>query len=351
MIWLTWRQYRAAARAGLALLAAACAAYLPTGRGLARLYEGSGLPECARTGAGCERAQAAFSAAVRADGVYGPLFWTGVALLLVLPALVGMFAGAPLVARELESGSFRLTWTQGVSRLRWLLVRLGTVGAAVAAVAGLLSLVLSWWAAPVDRAYALPGQDGDPVLPGRFLPLVFGARGAVPVGWALFGFAVGVAAGLLLRRQVAAMAVVLGVLVAAQVLVPVLARPHLAAPARTESALVIDREHPGQIRLADGKLYVSAPVSLPGAWVLSTRTVDPAGRPFTGPVPPQCAPGSAALQDCQATINALGLVQRVAYQPGRRYWRFQWAETGALVLLSLALTAACAAALRRGAPA
>jgi hypothetical protein len=31
-----------------------------------------------------------------------------------------MFWGAPLVAGELESGTFRLAWTQDVSRVRWL---------------------------------------------------------------------------------------------------------------------------------------------------------------------------------------------------------------------------------------
>ena len=32
------------------------------------------------------------------------------------PALIGIFWGAPLVAREFETGTFRLAWTQSVSR-------------------------------------------------------------------------------------------------------------------------------------------------------------------------------------------------------------------------------------------
>ena len=61
-------------------------------------------------------------------------------LVLVVPVLIGMFWGAPLIARELETGTFRLAWTQSVSRVRWLLVKLGLVGLAAIVVAGGLSL-------------------------------------------------------------------------------------------------------------------------------------------------------------------------------------------------------------------
>ena len=40
-----------------------------------------------------------------------------------LPPLLGVFVGAPLLARELESGTFRLIWTQSVTRLRWPLTK------------------------------------------------------------------------------------------------------------------------------------------------------------------------------------------------------------------------------------
>ena len=46
-------------------------------------------------------------------------------LFLILPVLVGLFWGAPLVAREVEHGTHRLVWTQGVSRRRWALVKFG----------------------------------------------------------------------------------------------------------------------------------------------------------------------------------------------------------------------------------
>ena len=46
-------------------------------------------------------------------------------MLAVVPAVVGAFWGAPLVARELEAGTHRLAWTQSVTRGRWLATRLG----------------------------------------------------------------------------------------------------------------------------------------------------------------------------------------------------------------------------------
>jgi len=37
-------------------------------------------------------------------------------LVLAVPLLIGMFWGAPLISREFEAGTFRLAWTQGVTR-------------------------------------------------------------------------------------------------------------------------------------------------------------------------------------------------------------------------------------------
>ena len=42
----------------------------------------------------------------------------------VVPAVVGAFWGAPLVARELEAGTHRLAWNQAVTRTRWLTTKL-----------------------------------------------------------------------------------------------------------------------------------------------------------------------------------------------------------------------------------
>ena len=71
---------------------------------------------------------------------------------LLVPALIGIFWGAPLVARELEAGTFRLAWTQSVTRTRWLAVKIALVGLASVLAAGLLSLLVTWWSSPLDRS-------------------------------------------------------------------------------------------------------------------------------------------------------------------------------------------------------
>ena len=78
--------------------------------------------------------------------------WLGV-LVIVVPGIIGLFWGAPLVARELEAGTFRLAWTQSVTRTRWLAVEARRRRPGVSmAVAGLLSLMVTWWASPPEPA-------------------------------------------------------------------------------------------------------------------------------------------------------------------------------------------------------
>jgi ABC-type transport system involved in multi-copper enzyme maturation permease subunit len=140
---------------------------------------------------------------------------------LGLPAILGMFWGAPLVARELESGTFRLAWTQGRSRLRWLGAKLAVVGFTTLAVQGLLSLMMTWWWSPVGRAN-----------PNRFSPALFGTFGVAPIGYAAFALAMGIAAGIVFRRTLPAMAATLAVfywcLAGGDVLGPAALRPSRA---------------------------------------------------------------------------------------------------------------------------
>ena len=103
---------------------------------------------------------------VRADGVYPVLYAAGVIISYLMPAIIGMFWGAPLISRELEGGTYRLAWSQSVTRSRWLAVKLGLLGLAAMAVAGLFSLVITWWASPLDQAAGL----GSPILTNRMTP-------------------------------------------------------------------------------------------------------------------------------------------------------------------------------------
>ncbi|MGI5175893.1 ABC transporter permease [Dactylosporangium sp. CA-152071] len=345
MTWLTWRQTRAQLWAAAGLVAAVGVAFLLTGARLVDMYASSGLGTCAAAG-DCVRAQAAFADGVQAGNVRPFLYFAGIVLAYGIPAAIGMFWGAPLVAKELEAGTLRLAWTQSVTRTRWLLVRLGLTGLAAGLFAGLSSLAVTWWAAPLDRAGGLPGHDQGLALPNRFAPLVFGARDVVPVGHAVFAFALGVAVGLLVRRTVPAMAVTVAVLAAIQVLVPAVLREHYRAALSTTTPLTVTGK-PHQVRVDDHGMAVSMPVDIPGAWITSVRTVDAEGRPFSGPVPEACTSPAFPPAECDAAVDRLRLAQLVTYQPAQRYWAFQWAETAGYLVLAAGLAAFCAVRIRR----
>ena len=145
---------------------------------------------------------------------YTILYFLSVLVILIAPAIIGIFWGAPLIARELETGTFRLTWNQSITRTRWLTVKLALIGVAAMAVTEAFSLLQAWWAAPIGKAVGL-GGSASILARGRFGVFVFPTHGITPLGYAAFGFALGVTAGLLIRRAIPAMAVTLAIFAAA----------------------------------------------------------------------------------------------------------------------------------------
>ena len=205
--------------------------------------------------------------------------------MLVVPAIVGVFWGAPLVARELEAGTHRLAWNQTVTRTRWLAVKVGLTGLVALAGVAVLTLVLTWWAGPIDTAIS-SGQREHQGLFGvpRMAPPTFGTRGIVPIGYTAFAFALGVTAGTVIRRTVPAMAVTLAVFVAVQIVMPTWVRPHLS-PTQLTTTITADNLRgmsvagggPGVVPTGPVQ-QVSVEIDSPGAWVISNRTIDAAGK-------------------------------------------------------------------------
>jgi hypothetical protein len=346
MIWLTWRQLRIQAAVVIAAAASAIIVLAATGPRLASLY---------RTSAADFINQIQFS---RADhNVY--IF--GVILVYVAPAIMGAFWGAPLIARELETGTHRLVWTQSVSRRSWLAGKMGLAGLTALVVSGLLSLALSWWSSPIDRALN-HGQGAGPFSLPRLSPVIFGARGIVPIGYTAFAFAAGVAIGLVVKRSLPALAVTLTLVAAAQIVMPTVVRAHLIAPERinvTISAsslkgLMIhgDPEH-GPI--GPVKLTVHSTAG-PGSWALSNETINAEGTVVKnlpswvldcgGPRVPKAqaspvANGFASQKACFTRLANEGYRQQVTFVPAGRFWALQWRETGLLFLAALLLVGFC----------
>ena len=138
---------------------------------------------------------------------------------MVLPALLGLFWGAPLIGREIEQGTHLFVWTQGVSRLRWLTSKLVALLAVTLLLTVAYAVLISWWLAPLDRS------TGD-----RFQPGVFDQQGLVPVAYAVFALALGIAAGAVLKKTMPAMAATLVGFVALRLIVAGVVRRHFVSP-------------------------------------------------------------------------------------------------------------------------
>jgi hypothetical protein len=346
VIWLTWRQFRVNAAVVSAGLLAVAAALLLTGPHLADVHHEDA---------------ASFLDWIAAQRIDKALYTAGVAAGYVLPALIGAFWGAPMIARELEAGTHRLVWGQTVSRYRWLATKLcvGMLGAVIAS--GILGLATTWWAHPIDKAVnARTESDVSGVfqLP-RLVPELFASRGIAPIGYAVLAFALGVLAGALVRRTVPAMAVTLAAYVVIQVVMATMVRPHLVAPVETSTVIAPGSIHGIMGRGPDGPIEaLDVGSAQPGAWVLVNETIDSGGevaQSFDKWVadclgPPRTDPTDVDTPEkkaCYDRLESEGYQQHLSYQPASHYWALQWRETGVLAGLAALLVGACFWRVRR----
>lgn len=337
MIWLTWRQFRPQAVTSLAALAAFAILFGATGPHLASMYASSGITAC--HGQGCNRPAGQFLSL--ASGIYTVVFMLGIAGVILAPAVIGVFWGAPLIAREFETGTFRMVWTQSISRAWWVASKLALPGLAAIAVTEGLSLMYGWWAAPIGQAARLATGTSFPLGMGPFGLLAFDAHGVVPIGYAAFGFTLGVTAGVLLRRALPAMAVTLAIFAAVQVAMPLAIRPNLFPPAHMTQSLA--ENFSGQQSVGPGGQFtfnLDNIDSEPGAWIFSSEAVNAAGRPVSV-MPAACVHPAASTGDPTPCLASHGIGIAVTYQSTSRYWAIQWTETGIYLALALALAGFC----------
>ena len=338
MTWLTWRQFRAQAIVAWAALAAFAMAHVVTGPHQAALYNSAGLADCH---SGCSTLAANFISGVKGTAAE-IVFYAGIVALYAAPALMGMFWGAPLVTREIESGTFRLAWNQSVTRTRWIIVKLSLIGMAAVGTAGLLSLLTSWWASPLYHAAAAAG--GNSLNINRLGPPLFGATGIAPIGYAAFAFALGVTVGVLVRRTVPAMAITIALFAAVQIVTPAFVRPHLITPVRAVQPLSsVSLNGIGDTNNGVLLLQIGSVDGLPGAWITSSHAVNAAGQAISH-VPPACTSQTPGFVQC---LGSHGVRVEITYQPASRYWAFQWYETGFYLMLALGLSGICYWRIRR----
>jgi ABC-type transport system involved in multi-copper enzyme maturation permease subunit len=339
MIWLTWRQFRAQALTALVVLAAVVVYFMITGLRMHHTY--------AVDLASCTPQNDCGEVLNQFQGKYSAAFNLAELLVVAAPALIGIFWGAPLIGRELETGTHQLAWNQSVMRSRWLATKLTGVGLASIAAAGLLGYLLTWWAAPLDQ-----------INGSRFGAMTFATRDIVPIGYAAFAFTLGATAGLLLRRTLPAMAVTLAVFIGIQIFVPTTIRPHLLTSTTTNFLINQNTTIHGIYGSGGGSgdFYVSGLKVPQDAWVLSSEPVQDAhGRPVVLDAVQNCLPdpgpdgklGGQPFEQFGACLASDHLHEVITYQPASHYWPLQWYETGIFFALAALLSGSCFWWIRR----
>jgi hypothetical protein len=337
MGWVTWRQHRIAL-VGVAVFLGALAAYVwVTGVQLHHAY--------AAATAACHQASSIACAAMadaaqngqgpggRFDGIDD--FLANGFMLQAVPALIGAFVGAPVLAREMETGTFRYAWTLGFGRWRWTIAKLVPLAIAVAAAAGALSVLLSWYYQPY---FATANQNLGLSEASPFSAGLFDLRGVAFAGWTLVAFAIGALAGMLIRRVVPAIVATLAAYAGLAFAAGAFLREHYLTPLLTSN-----------LNLPANAWIISQWWTKGGKFAFAGFPSDslvnrfcPAGPP--GPVGPHGKPKVVAIAEC---LTPHGYTQWTSYHPASQFWPFQWVEAGWLLALSVLLIAATVWLVRR----
>ncbi|MFE6483975.1 ABC transporter permease [Streptomyces sp. NPDC057757] len=296
-VWTALRVHGTALWIWAALVTATSAALLwPYGPGA------DGVREWNRTVARCSLEPTCVDPALDgpAYGFYDLVATTATSAIVYLPCLVAAWAGATLVARDLENGTAALAWTQSVTPARWLAAQLAVPAALVTAGTTLLVLL-----------HRLMWNDGRELLAQEWYePDVFRANGTVTVAAALCALAVGALAGMLLRRTLPALGLAVAVTVALLILED-LFRDGMW-PAVTVTGAAVSRLPDSAELLERGVVLAS------GERVART---------------PACLDGTGAdLRRCMSENGVSDLY--AVHHPSSHFWPLQLTETAVLLAVA-----------------
>jgi ABC-type transport system involved in multi-copper enzyme maturation permease subunit len=288
MIWVTWRQHRTEVIVAGTLLVLFALFLLLTGIELRKVYLQDGR-------LGVESFAAAF-----------PFM-----AIHILPFLLGGFIGAPLVSQELERGTYRLAWTQGITREQWFKSKLTLVAGATLVIFLFVAGILNWWNLPVNETIG-PWATFD-------------ANGIVIFSHALFALALGIALGTFTGKPVGAMALFVPIFPIVRLFFFWLRQyylPPLSLRWNYTGENPIDRL---------GKI-----------WILEQNFIDQLGKTISSNlVFKACRPKSLLIYafnpDLFSCFRGNGFSIIVNYQPVERFWLFQGIECLAFLFLTVSL--------------
>jgi ABC-type transport system involved in multi-copper enzyme maturation permease subunit len=333
MTFLVWRQYRTQWAIALAVLAAFAVVELANGIHMASAWH-SLVNACASVPV-AQRGQGGQGGGCLNQDIVGLVGNDLRILSVMVPAILGILWGAPLIAHELESGTTGFVLTQGITRNRWLAAKVGLLLLAAALWAGVISALVTWWSGPENA------QRAD-----AFQPNYFDTQGITPIGYALFAMALGIAAGAVLRRTIPAIAVTLAGFIGFRLFFNDIVRQHLM-PAVTTVTSMTSTWSPGGISWVLNAGLLNASGQVPNvSGQFSSYIID--GVPASQ-LPAACQPLAASPNQAPALscLSKAGYHQFVMYQPGSRYWDFQGIETGIYVLVAALLLTVAWYVIRR----
>jgi ABC-type transport system involved in multi-copper enzyme maturation permease subunit len=314
MIWVTWRQHRVTVITLPALLGGIGVFLLFMGLKIHHDY--AVLTACHPFSSNtCQNLNTTFN---RTDWVIGNVL--GI-LMNLTPVLLGAFAGAPVLARELETGTFRYAWTQGIGRARWTIAKLILLAVVVVAVTAAFGELFAWFFAPF-----VPQEDLT-----VYTASVFDTRPVAFAAWTLAAFALSAFFGMLFRRIIPAMAVTLGVYLGLAL---------LAWDVRKYYPLSLVSSNPS---IGSGRVTPGDP------WVVSQWFTGRGGQTVSQAVVNRVV-GQYQINS-SAQLNRVltqhGYTGWTRYIPVSRFWPMQFVEAGWLLMLSVLLAAATVWLVRR----
>lgn len=288
MTWVSWRLQRTETLVALGILALLAALLVPTGIQMANAYHQDGLAACVSSNpihqVFCGNKLGDFQQRFQALNTLGNWF-------TLIPGLIGVLLAAPFIL-DLEHGTYRLAWTQSITRGRWLTGKIGLPIAAALLAGGALTLLFNWWRTPNIH------------INGRLDTGTYDTTGTVVLAYTLFALALALALGAVWRRAAASLTVAFVGYFAIRVAVDYALRDHLVTPLK---AAYKGAQQPNF-------LYNAHVLSVEGT--INGRQVFQQSGGFLGGHVQAAAPG----------INKI--VFHVVYQPESHFWPLQLTETG-----------------------
>jgi hypothetical protein len=264
MTWIVWRQQRPMFITLAIGLLAGVAAVLLLKAGTAADLAARNLVDCVSSGVESCRGRGLNEF----QSTWYDRMHLAQGVVVALPALIGVFVGAPLFAREFEQGTHALAFTQSVSRTRWMATKFVVAALPALVFVVVLQVVVHSW---LDVA----GQLG-PLSTGPYYFTTFEAGGVSPVAYTLFAYALGMFAGAVFRRTLVAMTLTLGLFTAVRFLLNGL-RESMITPTRvvTDDPTTSGAAERGPLYVGGGYLDASGEVVTDAGSKMNCASSDP----------------------------------------------------------------------------